>query len=53
MEDLKVFTKGNPNAITKLALALEIAMVCDDAARARYLTIYGVEWSSLDSESAE
>ncbi len=31
--------------VTALALALDIAMACDDAAQARYATIYGVAWS--------
>jgi hypothetical protein len=44
MNDLAIFTNGAP---TGLAQALDIAMACDDDARARYLAIYGVEWSSL------
>lgn len=36
----------DPETLTALALAVEIAMLRDDAARAAYERIYGVSWES-------
>lgn len=44
---------ANPEYTTSLALALEGAMLLDDAARAAYARIYGREWESLvDAQTA-
>lgn len=48
---------AKPTYTTTLALALEGAMLLDDAAQARYAAIYGEEWKPLSevfaSQSAE
>lgn len=36
-----------PGTVYALAVAVDVAMACDDAARARYLAIWGVEWMPI------
>lgn len=42
-----VQTVQTPGEWDRLAVALDVAMACDDLAQYRYLLIYGVEWCPL------